>query len=120
MTPPVSPKLAALVGLAGLAAVMVGVARITGGNGAKPHPLGTEVLVGHTDYSEGQSGVWTRIGLSVLAVRTGTREDLEAIGHEDKDVTPYYIDARFVNKGPKRAAPSSSSRRAWASPGSSS
>jgi hypothetical protein len=100
----VSPKLAAVVGLAALALVMVGVARLTGGDGAKPHPLGTEVVVGHTDVSGGQPGVRTRIGLTVLAVRKGTQQELRANGlrvdPEDESATPYYVEARFANKGP--------------------
>jgi hypothetical protein len=82
---------------------MVGVARITGGSGAMPDPLGTEVVVGYADVSGGQRGVRTQIGLTVLAVRRGTQEELEANGFqvdsEDKDATPYYIDARFANNG---------------------
>jgi hypothetical protein len=99
----VSPKLV-LAGLAVLAVVMVGVARITGGNGAKPHPLGTEVVVGHIDVSEGEPGVRTQIGLTVRGVRTGTQQQLAEnglrVGSEAKDATPYYVDARFVNRGP--------------------
>lgn len=99
-----TPKLVVTIGLAVLGAVMVGVAQITGGNGAKPHPLGTEVEVGHVDLSEGQPGVSARIGLTVLAVRKGTQQELEAGGlqvrAEAKDDTPYYVDARFTNKGP--------------------
>lgn len=102
---PVSPKLlAVLAGLAVLAAVMIGVAQLTGGNGAKANPLGTEVVVGQHDVSEGEPGVRTQIGLTVLAVRTGTQQELEANGlqvdSEDKGATPYYVDARFANKGP--------------------
>jgi hypothetical protein len=94
----------ALVGLTVLAVAMVGVARITGRDGAKPHPLGTEVLVGHRDFSGGQPGVRTRIGLTVLAVRKGTQDELAANGLEvepaDRSATPFYIDARFTNRGP--------------------
>jgi hypothetical protein len=94
-----------LGGLAALAAVMVGVAQITGGDGAKPHPLGTEVVVGHKDSSGGEPGVRTRIGLTVLAVRKGTPEELVANGirvdPEDEKAIPHYVDARFANKGPR-------------------
>ncbi len=93
-----------LVGLAVLAAAMVGLARVTGGDGAKPHPLGEEVVVGHVDRSGGDPGVRTRIGLTVLAVRKGTQEELAANGLEvdpvDRTATPYYVDARFENQGP--------------------
>jgi hypothetical protein len=100
----VSPKLVVVAGLAVLAVAMVALARVTGGNGAKPHPLGTEVVVGHTDVSGGLPGVRTRIGLTVLAVRKGTQQDLAANGlevePEDRSATPHYVDARFANKGP--------------------
>ncbi len=91
-------------GLAALAVAMIALARVTGGDGAKPHPLGEEVVVGHTDLSGGQPGVRTRIGLTVLAVRKGTQQELAANGlevePEDETATPYYVDARFANKGP--------------------
>ena len=90
--------------LAVLAAAMVALAQLTGRDGAEPHPLGTEVTVGHVDFGGGQRGVRTQIGLTVLAVRTGTQAELEAHGFrvdaDDSDSTPYYIDARYVNKGP--------------------
>jgi hypothetical protein len=90
-------------GLVLVAVVMVGVARLTGDSGRDANPLGTEVVVGHTDASEGQPGVRTRIGLTVLAVRRGTQEELASnglqVGEEDKDATPYYVDARFANRG---------------------
>jgi hypothetical protein len=89
-----------VLGLAVLGALMVGLAQITGANGAKPHPLGTEVVVGHADAS----GSRTQIGLTVLAVRIGMQEELIAHGfrldRDERDATPYYIDARFANKGP--------------------
>ena len=92
-----------LVGLAIVAGVMIGLARKTGGDGAKPHPLGTEAIVGHVDRSAGDPGVRTQIGLTVLAVRKGTQEELTANGlevdKEDRTATPYYVDARFANKG---------------------
>ena len=100
-----SPRAAlVLAGLAALAVAMVALARVTGGDGAKPHPLGTEVVVGHTDMRSGGAGVRTRIGLTVLRVRTGTQQELAANGlevePEDRTATPYYVDARFANRGP--------------------
>ncbi len=68
-----------------------------------PTPSGQKVVVGHVDLSEGDPGVRTQIGLTVLAVRRGTQEELAANGPdvdaEDRDTTPYYIDARFANEG---------------------
>jgi hypothetical protein len=91
-------------GLAVLAAVMVGVAQLTAGDDEDVHPLGTEVVVGHNDVSGGQPGVRTQIGLTVLAVRTGTQQELEENGlevdPEDETATPYYVEARFANRGP--------------------
>jgi hypothetical protein len=100
----VPPKVVVVVGLAVLAIAMVALARVTGRDGAKPHPLGTEIVVGHTDVSGGPPGVRTRIGLTVLAVRKGTQQELAANGlevePEDRTATPYYVDARFANRGP--------------------
>jgi hypothetical protein len=97
-------RFAAVVGgLAVLAVVMVGVARVTGRGGPDAHPLGTEVLVGHVDSSGGDPGVRTQIGLTVLRVRKGTQRELASNGleidSEDRDSTPFYVDARFANKG---------------------
>jgi hypothetical protein len=93
-----------VVALVVLGALMVGLAQITGRNGAKPHPLGTEVEVGHVEYNDGQRAVSTQIGLAVLGVRKGSQQQLAAhglrVGADDRDATPYYIDARFSNKGP--------------------
>ena len=90
-------------GLAVLTVVMVGVARVTGGGGPVKRPLGTEVLVGVVDTSGGDPGVRTQIGLTVLRVRKGTQRELASNGlkidSEDRDSTPFYIDARFANKG---------------------
>lgn len=95
------PRIVVAVGLVVLAAAMVALAQVTGGDGTKPHPLGTEVVVGVNDASGGRR---TRLGLTVLAVRTGTQAELEENGlevdPEDRTATPYYIDARFANEGP--------------------
>lgn len=92
-----------LGGLAALAAVMVGVAQVTGGGGDELNPLGTEVVVGHKDSSGGEPGVRTQIGLTVLAVRKGTPKELVDNGirvdPEDEKAIPYYVDARFANRG---------------------
>jgi hypothetical protein len=89
-------------GLGALGVAMVGVARLTGDSRPAGNPLGTEVVVGHVDASEGEPGVRTTIGMTVLAVRTGTQEELASNGLEvdDTDATPHYIDARFANRGP--------------------
>jgi len=94
-----------LSGLAVLAAVMVGIAQLTGGEDATLHPLGTEVVVGYQEpKDDGSSGERTQFGLTIVAVRRGTQEELEANGievePEDRTATPYYVDARFTNRGP--------------------
>ena len=96
-------RFAVAAGLAVLGVVMVGVAHVTGGDGTGVNPLGTEVLVGHVDGSGGDPGVRSQIGLTVLGVRTGTQRELASNGlkidPEDRDATPYYVDARFANRG---------------------
>jgi len=51
----------------------------------------------------GTTKVRTTIGLTVLAVRKGTHEELAEHGFEvdaeSRDTTPYYVDARFENQG---------------------
>jgi hypothetical protein len=96
-----------LVGaLALLAVAMVVLAQVTGGNGGGAHPLGTEVEVGyHEVESDGTTRTRTRLELTVLRVRAGTQEELEANGieldPEDRTATPYYVDARWANGGSK-------------------
>lgn len=96
-----SRKLIVIAGAVAVLAAVVVVAQITGRNGAGAHPLGTEVVVG---YMGGSPPVRTQLGLTVLAVRRGTPEELAANGievdPEDRTATPYYVDARFANKGP--------------------
>ena len=89
--------------LAVLAVAMIGVAQLTGG-GEGTHPLGTEVVVGyHQPGDDGSPDVRTQLALTVLAVREGTQEDLEANGieldPEDRTATPYYVDVRYANRG---------------------
>jgi hypothetical protein len=100
----VSRRLIAVVaGLAVLALAMVGLARLTGGDDGSAHPLGTEIAVGYSDPTDAAAGTRTRLGLTILAVRRGKPADLEANGievdPEDRTSTPYYVDARWVNKG---------------------
>lgn len=87
-----------------MAAAMIGIAQLTGG-GDELHPLGTEVVVGlHEPKEDGSEGERAKLGLTVVAVRRGTQEELEANGievePEDRSATPYYVDARFTNRGP--------------------
>ncbi len=67
--------------------------------------MGEEAPVGYAAKDDkGQyTGVRATIGLTVLAVRKGTHQQLEEHGFEvdaeGRDTTPYYIDARFENQG---------------------
>jgi hypothetical protein len=66
--------------------------------------LGTEAVVAYAAPESGTiPAVDTSLGVTVLAVRVGTQEELADGGFdvddEDKDATPYYVDARFSNKG---------------------
>jgi hypothetical protein len=75
------------------------------GNGSKAHALGEEAPVGYGERDDkgAYTGVRTTIGLTVLAVRKGTQEELKEHGFEvdaeARDTTPYYVDARFENQG---------------------
>ena len=50
------PPLKLILALVVLGIGMVGLAQVTGANGAQAHPLGTEVLVGYGEGSAGQPG----------------------------------------------------------------
>jgi hypothetical protein len=74
------------------------------GGGGSAHPLGEEVPVGYNEATDtGERGPNTTIGLTVLAVRQGTQQELTDGGFEvdpeDQNKTPYYIDARYENQG---------------------
>ena len=66
--------------------------------------LGTEAVVAYTAQPSGTTpAVDTTLGVTVIAVRAGTQADLVAGGFQvddkDKDSVPYYVDARYSNKG---------------------
>lgn len=86
------------------ALVFVGCGDGGGGGGGDAHALGEEVAVGYVDYTDsGERGAETTIGVTVLAVRQGTQQDLTdgglEVDPEDQDTTPYYVDARYENQG---------------------
>lgn len=70
------------------------------GGGVEASALGEEVDVGYVDS---ETNAATRLGLTVLDVRQGTVEELEAAGlkfdPEERELVPHYVDARFVNTG---------------------
>lgn len=54
-------------------------------------------------YSQPDPVVRTTLGITVLAVREGTHEQLTEAGFEvdedSRDTTPYYVDVRYENQG---------------------
>jgi hypothetical protein len=82
-----------------------GLAACGGGSGGGPKlALGKEAVVAYTAPASGETAaVDTTLGVTVLKVRAGTQAELEAGGfqvdEDDKDTTPYYVDARYENQG---------------------
>jgi hypothetical protein len=81
-----------------------------GGSGAggapedEVHALGEGVAVGWNERDAvGARGVDTTLEVTVLDVREGTHDELTDAGfevdEEDRDTTPYYVDARYENTG---------------------
>jgi len=74
-----------------------------GGGGTPALALGQEAVVEHTQLSGATPGPKTTLGITVLAVRTGTIAELEAAGFQldpdEKAMTPTYVDVRYENKG---------------------
>ena len=72
-----------------------------GGGGGANHPLGAEAVVEHTEL--GGAKAKTTLGITVLRVRKGTQQELKDAGFSldpsEQSTTPYYVDARFTNKG---------------------
>ena len=94
-----------IASLAGLALVL-GLTACGGGGGdggGSTHALGEEVVVEHTQSGGGAGAPKTMLGITVLAVRKGTQDELKQGGFtldpEEQERTPYYVDARYANKG---------------------
>jgi hypothetical protein len=70
------------------------------GGGAAAAPLGEEVEVGYVDPSTQTA---TTMAVTVLDVRQGTVEELEAAGltfdPEERAMVPHYVDAQYANTG---------------------
>lgn len=70
------------------------------GGGVEAAPLGEQVEVGYVDSTTNAA---TTIALTVLDVRQGTIEELEAAGLEfdpdERELVPHYVDARYENTG---------------------
>lgn len=89
-----------------LALVMVGIAQLTGGDGGGDDglALGETAVVEYTQSDDaGKPGAPTMLAVTVTDVRAGTRDELTKAGFEvddeDQNSTPYYIDARYENRG---------------------
>jgi hypothetical protein len=75
-----------------------------GGDDAETHPLGETVTVGVVDYDDsGARAAETKVGLTPLAVREGTQDELTEGGFEidaeDQNKSVYYVDVRYENTG---------------------
>ncbi len=57
----------------------------------------------HAPFSAGANGTPVDVGITALAVRKGSQQELKAAGYtvdeKSRDTTPYYVDARYTNKG---------------------
>jgi hypothetical protein len=86
-----------------LAALGLGLAACGGGGGSSSLALGAEAVVEHTQIGEGGALTATTLGITVLAVREGTQQELEQGGFtldpEEQSTTPYYVDVRYENQG---------------------
>jgi hypothetical protein len=89
------------VAVAALVAACMGLAAC--GSDPAAMALGQEAVVEHSPVGGGTDGPRTKLGVTVLGVRTGALADLEAAGfsvdEDQKDKTPIYVDTRFENKG---------------------
>jgi hypothetical protein len=89
-------RLLALVALLALAAC-------GGGSPGTVHPLGEEASFAHAQVEGNGFSEPTTLAVTVLAVRQGTLEELEAGGFEIEDAktdpTPWYVDQRYRNDG---------------------
>jgi hypothetical protein len=94
----IAPVACAVLGL-GLAACGGG----DGDGGGDNLAIGQEAVVEHTQSTGGAGAPKTTIGVTVLKVRKGTQAELKAGGFtldpEEQAMTPYYVDARYANKG---------------------
>jgi hypothetical protein len=87
------------------AALVLGLTACGGGDddGGSTLALGDEAVVVHTTAPGLPEEATTTLGVTVLAVRMGTQEQLKQAGFtldpEEQSATPYYVDTRFENQG---------------------
>lgn len=96
------PRIAAALAIAGAALAAAGCGGSGGDDGGSELALGEEAVVEHTDLDSPGTPT-TTLGITVLAVREGSVQELEQGGFQldpdEKDVTPYYVDSRIENEG---------------------
>ncbi len=80
----------------------------SGGGGSSALSLGQTAVVQHTQVIGGASAPRTTLGVTVLAVRKGTQEELAQGGLQldssGRSATPYYVDVRYANRGTRSIA----------------
>lgn len=74
-----------------------------GGGDSSSLALGEQASVQHAKPGAAEGTPVTILGVTVLAVRAGTQEELEEGGFsldpEEKELKPYYVDVRYENQG---------------------
>jgi hypothetical protein len=98
-------RVIAVLALAMAAVAMTGCGG-DGDDGDDVLALGETAVIEYTPTtSSGAPGNPTMLGITVTAVRRGTQDELAEGGlevdAEDQNATPYYIDARYENRGQK-------------------
>jgi len=95
------PTSLALLALAPAALAVVGCGG--GGGGSSSLALGEEAVVEHTEIGGSADPATTTLGVTVLAVRPGTQEELKEGGFkldpDERELKPYYVDVRYENQG---------------------
>lgn len=85
-------------------ATTLAVAGCGGGSGdSSSLALGETASVQHAKSGSPEGTPTTTVGVTVLAVRAGTQEELEEGGFsldpDEKELKPYYVDVRYENQG---------------------
>jgi hypothetical protein len=74
-----------------------------GGGESSSLALGEQASVQHTNSGAAEGTPTTILGVTVLAVRPGTQQELEdggfSLDPDEKELKPYYVDVRYENQG---------------------
>lgn len=74
-----------------------------GGGDSSSLALGEQASVQHTNSGAPEGTPATTLGVTVLAVRPGTQQELEdggfSLDPDEKELRPYYVDVRYENQG---------------------